>query len=241
MPSFDINKATEKAKFTLAKKGVPDVRCQVAIMMDISGSTGGLYRAGLMQSAFQVALPVANVVDLNKEMDVYTFADGSSIRHIDEPATLANFSDYVQRQIVARGIGGGTSYAPVLEQALRDFGFYAKKGGFFGGGREQLTARSSKGDPVLVYFMTDGENDDKDATTALFQAMADAKSAFYVNFVGIGRGTDFAFIKKLADRFPNVGFAAAADVEKFAGSDDVYEQLIPTEFTEWLKTSLAAV
>ncbi len=233
---FDITKATEKAKFTLAKKNVPNVACQVALMLDISGSTSQLYARGLMQAAFQLALPVAAVVDLNKEMDVYTFASGSSIRHIDIPATLANYSDYVQKEVIARGIGGGTSYAPVLRQALKDFGFY--KAGLFGGAK--LVAKASKGDPVLVYFLTDGENDDKRETTALFEEMAAAKSAFYVNFIGISTGTTFSYIKELGERFPNIGFCQAADVEKFADSDDVYEQLIPTEFTEWLAKSANA-
>lgn len=240
MPSFDIAKATEKAKFTLAKRQAPSTRAQVAILLDISGSTADLYRNGLMQRCFESTLPVANVVDLNAEMDVYAFADGSNITHVNTPATIANYSDYVKRYIIGGpGIGGGTSYAPVIEAALRDFGFFAKRGGFFGGGKETLTAKSSKGDPVLVYLLTDGENDDKAQTTRLFEQMEQAKSAFYVLFVGVGTGTTFKYIDELGTRFGNVGFTRAPDVERFVNSDDLYDSLIPQEFTEWLAKSAA--
>ncbi|MEG7787060.1 hypothetical protein U2388_15035, partial [Listeria monocytogenes] len=84
--------------------------------------------------AWQTVMGVAGVLDLNQEIDVYTFADSSSIYHVDPIATMQNFPGYVDKNILNNGRvpkWGGTSYAPVIEQALRDFGFYStqeKKG-----------------------------------------------------------------------------------------------------------------
>lgn len=246
---FDLEKSTAKAKFTLEKKGLPSARAQVVTALDVSGSTRNLYSSGKMQEAWQTILPVAAIVDLNKEIDVYTFADGHSIAHVDPVATTENYPDYVKKHILNNPsvpLWGATDYAPVIKAALKDFGFYNKVDtvketkGFFGFGKSkettsntELASKSSKGDPVLCYFFTDGINGDQTETTRLFQMMEDAKTNFYVLFIGVGTA-NFGYINDLGNRFANVGFVSARDLNSFAGQDDLYDQLIPTEFTEWL-------
>ena len=45
-----------------------------------------------------------------------------------------------------------------------------------------------------------------------------------------------AFAHAIGDRFPNTGFAQIRDIERTAGSDEIYEYLIPDELTQWLSS-----
>ncbi len=244
--NFDLEKATEQVTFILEKKQIPNVRAQVAVNLDVSGSARNLFAQGLMQEAFQRIMPIALKFDLNGAVDVFTFADGNSIAHVESEATAKNYSNYVKKNILDNSSvpkWGGTDYAPVLKENLESFEFISKevvteKKGWFGGSsttttKETLNAKSKSGDPVVVYFFTDGANSDKSATTALLQSMQNAKTQMYVHFIGIG-DADFSYIQKLGDKFDNTGFLSIKNLSKV--DDSIYEQLIPDELVEWFKS-----
>lgn len=230
---FNIDKAVEKVKFTLDKQGVPDLKAQFAIALDVSGSARSLFNSGKMQEAFQAIVPLSIVCDKNKELDCYTFASSDMTTHIDTPATADNYHDYISRFILAdKNVPkwGGTTYAPVLESIADDFGFYKK--GLFGG--KTLQERSKQNEPVVIYYFTDGSSSDEKDSWDLLQRMEKAHTQIYIMFIGIGNPRDFDYLKKAGDKFGNVGYLNLSDLSVLSG-EDPYSLLIPTEMTEWLK------
>lgn len=233
---FDLQKEVEKAKFVIAKSGIPaNLRAAVVMDLDVSGSAKDLFERGLMQEAFQRILPIGITFDDNQEIDVYTFASGDRYTaHIEPNATASNFSDYIKRNILDNPKvpkWGGTSYAPVLRENLRDLQFYKKS---LFGGWGNLQQKSKSGTPAIIYFFTDGVNDDEGATEQLLADCEAAKTEVYFMFVGIG-GARFPFIERMGDKFDNVGFLDIKDVAKLAADDEIYEKLLPEELTVWLK------
>lgn len=234
--SFNLQKEVEKAKFTVAKSGIsPNLRASVVMDLDVSGSAQGLFQRGLMQEAFQRILPIGITFDDNQEIDVFTFASGDSYTtHIEPNATAANYDGYIKKNILDNSSvpkWGGTSYAPVLRENLITLEFY-KKSLFGGVGKLQQQSKSKT--PAIIYFFTDGVNDDERATEQLLQDCQDAKTEAYFMFIGIG-GASFPFIERMGDKFDNVGFLDIKDVAKMASDDDIYEKLLPEELTVWLK------
>ena len=255
---FNLEKEAQRVRFVLQKRNLPEMRAAVGITLDVSGSTQGLYESGLVQGVVQQIIPVALRFDDNQSLDVRTFADGNSIATVAQ-ATAANYEGFVEREVLQRGDvpkWGDTSYAPIIGRMLEEYGFYrssivpAKAVGFwkglFGLGGEQpiaqakqLGPQSASGEAVVNYFVTDGENDDKDRTYQLLRECQDAEVNMYFLFIGIGR-RDFAFLKRIADDFGNVGFLNVEDLQLLLSSDDIYEKLIPEEMTGWLKQKKAA-
>jgi hypothetical protein len=245
---FNLEKEVQKARFVIQKKGIPDVKAQVACALDVSGSTQGLFTSGKMQQAFQRILPIGLLFDDNKEVDVFTFCNGDNVAHIGTPATEANYQNYIKAEILGgRNIPlwGGTDYAPVIRKALEDFGFYSKStektglfGGMFGKPKESVSLgkNSSSGYPVVLYHFTDGQSYDEAASTALLKECQDKGVNFYVHFIGIGNPSYFRFIEKLGDKFDNVGFLSVADLDSME-EEDIYEKLIPEELVTWFKKS----
>lgn len=243
---FDLSKATEQVKFVLEKNNLSNVRAQVAVNLDVSGSAESLFKQGLMQQAFQRIMPIALQFDLNGEVDVFTFADGNSIAHVEPAATVKNYSNYVKKNILENNKvpkWGGTDYAPVLQKNLEAFEFYVTettttKKGWFGGSQTSSTTtlkdKSKSGDPVVVYFFTDGANSDKSRTTALLQEMQDKGTQMYVHFIGIGNA-NFSYIEQLGDKFDNTGFLSIGNIAN-VDENTIYEQLIPNELVEWFKS-----
>ena len=98
----------------------------------------------------------------------------------------------------------------------------------------RLVAESTSGEPVINYFLTDGENDDKTHVRDILLECQHAKVNMYFMFIGIGE-TSFEFLKEIAKEFDNVGFLSVKDLARFVDADDLYEQLRPEELTKWLK------
>jgi hypothetical protein len=254
---FDIEKEKQNVKFMLEKRQLPKLTAEVVIDLDVSGSTQGMYLSGIMQNAVQRIVPVVLNFDDNGDAPVYTFNDGNDFDLLNVHLTAKNYSDYVSKQIVRNGSisrWGGTAYAPVLVQNLRDVGLYATKPatvtapkkGFFGAissmishestsGHETFQQKSRFGFPLVVQFITDGDNEDrdKDPTRNLLKACADSNVPAYFNFIGVG-DSNFYFLKEIGDAYPNVGFAQIVDIEKASSDESIYEYLIPKELTTWL-------
>lgn len=236
MPKFDLEKETKRAKFVIEKRKIPNVKAQVLMNLDVSGSARGLFSSGQMQEAFQRVLPIGILFDDNSEVDMFTFQSGSSITHIDVNATTANYADYIEKHILRNpkvDLWGGTDYAPVIRENLDSMGYF-KKAGFFGG--KKLGAKSESGYPTIVYFFTDGENNDRTETMKILQEAQDAEAQMYVLFIGIG-DANFSFIEKLGDKFDNTGFLNIRDLKSMENDEDLYEKLLPEELCTWLATS----
>lgn len=235
MPTFDIAKATAKAKFTLEKKGIPSIRAAVVLNLDVSGSAKSLFQSGQMQRAAETIAPLAINLDDNQNLDIFVFADGDEYTNQIEPGmTAQNYDGFVKSKILDANIPlwGGTHYAQILKANLRALGFY--KNGLFGGSK--LVSDNGSGYPALIITLTDGTNYDDDRVHALLKETVAAKVNTYFLFVGLGNPALFTNIVRYGDDYPNVGFISIADLDRFAGSDDVYDQLLPQELVEWFKT-----
>lgn len=239
MSKFDLKKAVENTKFVLKKQNVgPSIRAAVVMDIDVSGSTKNLFSSGQMEKAFLQILPFGLLFDDNQEIDVYTCTDGDNIYHIEENAKESNHEGYITKQIVKNArvpLWGGTDYAPVIKQNLEDFGFYKEKSKFLGFGKTRsLGQKSSSGYPVVVYFLTDGENSDKTKTMQILQECEDAKTEIYFLFIGIGNQS-FDFLKLIGNKFKNTGFLNVKDLSKIENDEETAEMLFPSELAEWLK------
>lgn len=254
MKTFELEKESAKIKFKLEKLNLPDIKAEVVVLTDVSGSTQELFSSGSMQEAIQRVLPIAIQFDDNGEVPVYAFNQGANYTRLQEDLTAKNFTSYVKKQIISGHIPkwGGTDYSAVLAASLMDLGFQrvrpttqAVKGfsfkRFFGMEKEQpvskdpyWTRTSGTNLPALVYMFTDGQPGDKDETRKVLRECVDSCMPVYFNFIGVGMD-NFEFLQDIADEFPNVGFAAIQDIARVAGGDDIYDYLLPKEMLEWLK------
>ena len=241
---FVLEKEVEKTRLVLQKKNVKNIKAHVVIDLDVSGSTSDLYNSGLFQKAFQRILPVGILFDDNQEIDVYTFNNDHNFAHVQPNATANNFDDYISRFILNnRNVPkwGGTDYVPVLKANLEEFGFYksAEKKSFFGliskKSREKtLTENSTTGYPVIIYFITDGQNSDTHETVELLEECKQNNVNAYIQFIGVG-DANFGFIQHLALDLENVGFAHLRDFEKIVDSDGFTDIILNDELCNYLR------
>lgn len=236
---FDITKQTEKVKFTLEKKGIPNVKAAVVLNLDVSGSARGLFSSGQMQAAFELVVPLAINLDDNQSLPVFTFASGSDyVTEITPEANASNYADYIQENILnpRKGVKlwGATTYAEVIEENLKTLGYVTK--GMLGFGGRKVKKDNGSGYPSFVITFTDGANSDQSSIKKLLQECQDAQVQTYFLFVGINQNpSEFKNIVRLGDDFDNVAFVSVTDLAKFAESDDIYDLLIPQELVEWFK------
>lgn len=209
----------DKSLVSLKKKtgiNFENHRARVAVVMDYSGSMGSLYRNGNVQAVLSRLMPLSLRFDDNGELEVWLFDDGYEQV---EPMTLNNFDNYVKNEIMSlRRHMGCTSYAPVLGNVLHKY-FKEEKG---------------NPDPVFVIFITDGANDDKNATDEMIRKSA--KENIFIQFVGMG-SSRFDYLEKLDDlsgrAVDNTGFIKVADFEKL--SDEELYNLLLDQYPDWLK------
>jgi hypothetical protein len=179
--------------------GLSAQKAQVALVLDYSGSMSNLYSNGSVQELVERVLPVGLGFDDNGEVDIFIFHNNAN--KIDRPLTMSNFRGYVDKYLwdgsrnAPRFSMGGTSYAPIIKRIVEEYiGGTGKRGilsGLFGGNSSQSKTLQY---PVYVIFITDGENNDKDATeSAIIEA---SKYGIFFQFIGIGNEL-FSFLTKL--------------------------------------------
>ena len=85
--------------------------------------------------------------------------------------------------------------------------------------------------PIFVPFVTDGDNSDHEQAERVIKECSNKN--IYWMMVGIGRES-FSWLKKMADKYQNVGFVKIENLEKVS-DEDFYMQLLNDEFCEWVK------
>ena len=188
-------------------------RARVVVVIDRSGSMSGLYNNGSVQTTLTRLLPLGLRFDDNGEVEVYAFSDGFNKL---KPMTKDNFDDYVERKMRKLPYGG-TNYAPVLKQVLKDYDHGSPY-------------------PTFVIFITDGSNWDTAETDKVIIKSAKKKHKLFVQFVGIG-GDSFSYLRKLDDlggrEADNTAFVAVKDLNKLS-DDELYQKLLE-QYIPWLK------
>lgn len=214
-----------KIKVDLLKKskGLGNQKAEVVGVIDYSGSMQTLYRNGTVQATAERLLPMGLSFDDNGSLDMYAFHHG--VLPIKAPCTLNNVFGYVNDNF--KGDMGTTNYAPVINEIVKKFGNPKKSGGFFA-----KTTFEPREIPVLVIFITDGENGDKaDTRKALIEA---SKHGIFFQFIGIG-SERFQFLRELDDMdgryIDNADFFTLNDLNRIS-DDELYERLM-TELPAW--------
>jgi stress response protein SCP2 len=226
----------KSAGVSLAKVGLDKHRAKVCLVLDISGSMGGLYRKGLVQRFAERILALGCRFDDDGEIDVFLF--GSDV-HQPAPMGLGNWSEYVKNVIARHPLEGGTRYGAAME-AVRRFYFPDAAGG------ERMKPHKAAL-PVYVMFVTDGSTHDE-ALTERQLRWASHEPIFW-QFMGIGKSSkgkggffsslfesDFSFLEKLDDlqgRFvDNANFFSVASPD--AHPDAELYDLLMAEYPSWV-------
>jgi hypothetical protein len=230
----DLNKArlvdlTKKVAVVLEKKQFPAVKVQVGFAIDVSGSAEGFFRTNVAQEIINRIQALALRFDDNGILDMWAFDD----KVIELPeATESMFGSYVEEHILTRhNLWNGTKYASTL-LAIQDHYFSAisatKKlfSSIFKKQEEKTT------DPVYLVFVTDGDNQDVTETTKVISALANEK--IYIQFVAIGQGSQFKYIKGLAQQFGHVGFVDFSNPSAIT-DETMLDALLNAEFLEKVK------
>lgn len=188
-------------------------QARVVVVIDRSGSMSGLYDNGSVQTTLTRLLPLGLRFDDNGEVEVYSFSDGFNRLKV---MSKNNFDNYVEREM-SKLPYGGTNYAPVLKQILKDYN-----------DGSQL--------PTFVIFITDGSNWDTGETDKIIRKSSKKKHKLFVQFVGIGNDS-FSYLRKLDDLdgrdVDNTAFIAVQDLNKLT-DDELYAKLLE-QYVPWLK------
>lgn len=241
MSKLEVEKKAATALSVLKDVGLPTPPpIRVVAAFDVSGSMSGMFSRGDVQKAFDQLLGAALKLDDDGNIDAYIFHN--------TPARIAtadagDYGTFVKDKILNGGhsLWGGTSYAPIFQSIVNDmFGGNAglasvtKAGGMFGGlfGAKPAPAAPtpSSNEPVMVFFITDGECDDSARAEAVIKESLGRP--IYWNMVGLG-GARFPTLEKLADKYDNTGFIQIRDLR--LSDEAMYRELFTTEFVQWVK------
>jgi hypothetical protein len=217
-----VNLAKAVVEQVSLEKGIGNVKAQVVLALDISGSMSGLYHNGYVQQVLERIIPIAMQFDDNQSFELYLFSNG--VKKADD-VTLNNIIGFVQDRILRKYFFGGTEYAPCIDKIVKD---YVPTSGLFVKKAKNVEA------PVYVIFITDGNNEDHfEAEKALINA---SEHGIFFQFVGMGSAR-FSFLEKLDDlpgRFiDNANFFAVNDLTKIS-DQELYSKLL-NEFPSWLQ------
>jgi len=91
---------------------------------------------------------------------------------------------------------------------------------------------SSPDSAVYVLFITDGENNDEDATNKIIKQIQ--SSQVFVQFIGIGTDAGFNYLRDLAKSNSHIDFLAIPDLTKVS-DEKLYGDLLNTKFLTFLR------
>lgn len=200
-------------KICLKKKELTDLKANVMVVLDFSGSMSNLYENGTVQETLNRLLPLAMKFDDNGEMPFYIF---SNDYHELKTVTLNNFEDYIEKEKPHRKYHmGGTRYSNVCEHIVSNY-------------------KNNK-TPTFVLFITDGECSDRNSSEKIIRESS--KYPIFWQFVGIGNER-FDFLQNLDDmerEVDNTDFFSVRNISRIEDKE-LYENLLG-EFPSWIKVA----
>lgn len=206
---------SKKARVELQKKGLGETKSKVVLVLDISKSMNQLFKSGVVQKLIERILALALNFDDDGNIDIMLF--GTNAYQLPS-VSLNDLEGYVEREVLAHyKIIEATKYATALKLIQGKY-------------------QGNQSDPVFVIFVTDGNNSDKQESTALITSLS--RESIFFQFVGIGK-EEFPYLKKLDElqnRFlDNAGFMNIDDISSIDDSA-LYERLL-NEYPEWLENA----
>lgn len=202
----DLSMVFAERKISLEKHipdSLNDKRARVVFCIDQSGSMWGRYNNGEVQRTVERLFPVALKFDDDGKMECYSFnTKAKSHPDID----VNNIVGYVDNNIEC---DGGTNYSPVMKAVTKIANV-----------------------PTYVIFITDGDNQDKNASREFIREISD--EPIFWKFIGIGNER-FTFLEELDDMngrvIDNADFVKIENISNI--SDDELYKLLMQEFSEW--------
>lgn len=202
----DLSVVFAERKISLEKhipNNLNDKKARVVFCIDKSGSMCNMYYKGEVQRIVERLFPVALKFDDDGKMECYSF-NMYAKRHHD--IDINNIRGYVDDNISCEG---GTNYCPVMRSVAEISNV-----------------------PTYIIFITDGDNEDKNASREFIKEISD-KPIFW-KFIGIGNER-FTFLEELDDMsgrvIDNADFVKIKDISNI--SDDELYKLLMQEFSEW--------
>ena len=239
----------KKVEISLAKKNLINEMAQISIVLDISISMRHLFNSGIIQHALERFLALGMKMDFDKKIDVFLFGTNA---HQAVSCTPQNYKNFADKEILGRfRLEDSTRYAPVMQKVVENYlGYFDNnvttetitqpKKGFFGklfGLTEEVTVEKripfEPKDPSLVFFITDGDNHDRQETIRVINKASD-KPIFW-QYLGIG-DSDFSFLRQLDEMegryIDNANFQQINDLQKIS-DEELYDRIL-SEYPSWL-------
>ncbi|MFI7367359.1 VWA domain-containing protein [Streptomyces sp. NPDC050149] len=221
---------------SLTKHGLPRLTARVILVLDASGSMGGLYTRGTMAGVTERMAAVAAQLDDDGEMQAWTFASNPArlpdlvVGELPEWLALHVRVGQVSlfgRKKPPRGLRPG-------QVDMRAVGIQNEEQKVIAEVRAFVRDHPVP-DPTLVLFFSDGgvyRNDEIER-----ELRAAVEEPVFWQFIGLGR-SQYGVLERFdtlpGRRVDNVGFFAADDIETVPDAE-LYDRLL-SEFPSWLRT-----
>jgi hypothetical protein len=211
-----LNLRKQQVALVLTKHAMTGLRCRVVLVLDVSGSTSGLYRRGVFSRAVERVAPVAAQVDDGAEMQAW--AMGGRAEQLED-VTVATLPQWIEKYTAKRytGAEGWNNEKAAVESVAR------------------YVARNPLDVPTLVLFFHDGGVTDNKGTEKALRAVEDAP--VFWQFIGVGR-SDYGILERLdtlqGRTRDNTGFFALDDLDAVSDAE-LYDRILQ-EFPSWMRS-----
>ena len=207
---------TKKAIVSIEKKNLMDVKAQVILVLDVSGSMYDQYAKGRVQRILDKVMPLSLLFDYDGQLECWAFA--TKHRRLTD-VTVHNIQDYIS---TADGgwknwhIGGTNNEPEVMEK------IYLK--------HKQSTI------PVYIIFISDGGVSKNRKIKEIIKTAA--YEPMFWQFIGI-HGRNYGALEQLDElsgRYvDNANFFALDDIDTI--SDEALYDRMMNEFPLWLRAA----
>lgn len=210
-----LNLRKQQVAVVLEKHRMTGLRCRVVLVLDVSGSTRGLYKRGVISRAVERVAPVAAQVDDGAEMQAW--AMGKQAVRLDD-LTIGALPQWIETYAAKRFEGaGGENNEEAVMRAVRAF-----------------VAEEPLEIPTFVLWFHDGGvNRDKAVERMVRDAVPEP---VFWQFVGLG-AANYGILQRLDDlegrQVDNTGFFALDDIDALA-DEDLYALLL-AELPSWVR------
>lgn len=210
----------KKASVSLIKKDLTDIKANVIVVLDASGSMYHQYRKGHVQQVLDRLVPLATHFDSDGVLDCWAFA--SNFKCLT-PITLKNVNGYLTSEGLKTdgsniGIGCSNNEPLVITDVIDT---YLKSGTTL---------------PTYVIFITDGGIGSQTSQQIESQLKEASKLGIFWQFVGIG-GSNYGILERLDDMpgriVDNCDFFSISSLDSVT-TTELYDSLL-NEFPQWLK------
>lgn len=244
--AIDLTKSATNFTISLKKVGVEKMpELEMAVAMDVSGSFDDEHRDGVTNDLVTRLVPWGLTFDPDRKVDFFTYSTRDNVQlvgSVDE----SNYQNYIKNKVIGKvkGYGLGTGYAPVTRLILQHFGWLpglAQSSGFLGGLFGKKKEGQAEKRRAIVFFITDGDNNDHGDPEAMMRVMGDADNngyeVFFV-FVGVSnQNVSFQMLKTLNTKFKNAAFREINDIKGFVAKSDaeINDFFLDSKLVSWLK------